>query len=74
MILKTFELNKINNNVNFYLLHGKNEGLKTECLNEILKRNTGKILNYDEKQIKDEIDLFYENIFSDHYSKIIRLY
>ncbi len=64
MILKTFELNKINNNVNFYLLHGKNEGLKTECLNEILKRNTGKILNYDEKQIKDEIDLFYENIFS----------
>ena len=64
MILKTFELNKITNQATFFLLYGKNEGLKTECINEILKKNDGKIFNYDEKQIKDEIENFYENILS----------
>ena len=64
MILKTFELNKITNQATFFLLYGKNEGLKTECINEILKKNDGKIFNYDEKQIKDEIESFYENILS----------
>ena len=64
MILKTFELNKITNNKNFFLLYGKNEGLKTECIDEILKKNDGKVFNYDEKQIKDEIENFYENVLS----------
>ena len=64
MILKTFELNKIKDQATFFLLYGKNEGLKTECINEILKKNDGKIFNYDEKQIKDEIENFYENILS----------
>ena len=64
MILKTFELNKITDQATFFLLYGKNEGLKTECINEILKKNDGKIFNYDEKQIKDEIESFYENILS----------
>ena len=65
MIVKTFELHKINNNQVFFLLYGKNDGLKIECINEILKKNSGKIYNYDEKQIKDEIEPFYENILSD---------
>ena len=64
MILKTFELNKITDQATFFLLYGKNEGLKTECINEILKKNDGKIFNYDEKQIKDEIENFYENILA----------
>ena len=64
MILKTFELNKITDNAIFFLLYGKNEGLKAECINEILKKNDGNIFNYDEKQIKDEIENFYENILS----------
>lgn len=64
MILKTFEINKISNQATFFLLYGKNEGLKTECINEILKKNDGKIFNYDEKEIKDEIENFYENILS----------
>ena len=38
--------------------------MKSECINEILKKNDGKIFNYDEKQIKDEIENFYENILS----------
>ena len=64
MIVKTFELHKINNNQVFFLLYGKNDGLKIECINEILKKNNGKIYNYDERQIKDQIELFYENILS----------
>ena len=64
MILKTFELNKIKNNTIFHLLYGKNEGLKSECINEIIKRYKGKIFKYDEKQIKDEIEPFYENVLS----------
>ena len=64
MILKTFELNKITNKATLFLLYGKNEGLKSECISEILKKNDGKIFNYDEKQIKDEIENFYENILS----------
>lgn len=65
MIVKTFELHKINDNQIFFLLYGKNDGLKVECINEILKKNNGKIYNYDEKQIKDQIELFYENILSE---------
>ena len=65
MILKTFELNKITDNKKFFLLYGKNEGLKTECIDEILKKNDGKVFNYDEKQIRDEIENFYENVLSD---------
>jgi DNA polymerase-3 subunit delta len=64
MILKTFELNKITDQATFFLLYGKNEGLKADCINQILEKNNGKVFNYDEKQIKDEIESFYENILS----------
>ena len=64
MILKFFELNKISKNTIFHLLYGKNEGLKSECINEIVKKNDGKVFNYDEIQIKDEMETFYEDILS----------
>ena len=64
MILKTFELNKIKDSTIFYLLYGKNEGLKAECTNEILKKNNGKIFRYEERELKDETESFYENILS----------
>ena len=64
MIFKTFQLKKIPDKSIFYLLYGKNEGLKTDCINQILEKNDGKVFNYDEKQIKDEIESFYENILS----------
>ena len=64
MILKTFELNKIKDNTIFYLLYGKNEGLKSDCINEIIKKEKGKIFKYEEKQIKDEIEPFFENVLS----------
>ena len=64
MIYKTFELKKIPNNSTFYLLYGKNEGLKTDCINQILEKNDGKVFNYEEKQVKEEVESFYENILS----------
>jgi len=64
VIYKTFQLKKIPDKTIFYLLYGKNEGLKTDCINQILEKNNGKIFNYEEKQIKDEIESFYENILS----------
>ena len=73
MILKTFELNKITGDNNFFLLYGKNEGLKTECINQILKKNDGKIYNYDEKRVRDEIEFFMKIFYLAHYLKIIKL-
>ena len=64
MILKSFELNKVQENTIFYLLYGKNEGLKDECINEILKKKKGNVFNYDENQIKDQVESFYENLLS----------
>ena len=64
MILKSFELNKIPEDTIFHLLYGKNEGLKTECIYEILKRNNVKVFNYDENHIKDQTESFYENLLS----------
>ena len=39
MILKTFELSKIKDETIFYLLYGKNDGLKSECIDEIINSN-----------------------------------
>ena len=64
MIVKSYEINKIINKYNFYLIHGKNQGLKNETIKEILKKNPGKVFSYEEKQIQDEKEIFFENILS----------
>ena len=44
MILKSFEINKINKDINHLILfYGKNEGLKNEAQNILLKQNNNKI-------------------------------
>ena len=64
MILKNYEINKINQNINhFILFYGKNEGLKNETL-DILIKNKNNILNYDEKEILDNENNFIESILS----------
>ena len=64
MILKNYEINKINQNTNhFILFYGKNEGLKNETLN-ILIKNKNNISNYDEKEILDNENNFIESILS----------
>mgnify|MGYP001290325106 FL=1 len=64
MILKSYEINKINQNINHLILfYGKNEGLKNEAL-EILIKNKNNISNYDEKEVLDNENNFIENILS----------
>jgi DNA polymerase-3 subunit delta len=64
MIIKSYEINKIISNYNFYLFYGKNQGLKEDLIKEIIKNNQGKVFNYDEKQIQEEKQIFFENILS----------
>ena len=64
MILKTFDLKKITESSIFFLLYGKNECLKSNCVNELLENFNGKVFYHDEKQIIDDKTSFYENILS----------
>jgi DNA polymerase-3 subunit delta len=64
MIFKFFEINKINKKINqLMLFYGKNEGLKNEALN-ILIKDENNIQNYEEKEILDNENNFIENILS----------
>ena len=50
MIIKHFELSKIDiNKNNFILFYGKNEGLKNETLNNLIKKNKN-IINITKKK------------------------
>ena len=64
MILKSFELNKIDLKKNkIILLYGKNEGHKNEVISAITKKNKN-ISNYDEKEILDNKTQFLESLFN----------
>ena len=64
MIYKSFELNKIDqNNSHLILFYGKNDGLKNEAL-DILIKDKSKISNYEEKEILENENNFIENILS----------
>ena len=64
MIFKSYEINKINLNINHLVLfYGKNEGLKNEAL-DILIKNKKSVSNYEEKEILDNEIVFIENILS----------
>ena len=64
MILKIYELNKINiEKNNLFLFYGKNEGLKKEKINEIVfKKKESKLFKYEEKEILENKDNFYEEL------------
>tara|TARA_Y100000992_G_scaffold293571_1_gene252336 strand:- start:81 stop:1079 length:999 start_codon:yes stop_codon:yes gene_type:complete len=64
MIIKFYEINKINLIINnLILLHGKNEGLKNETIIEFIsKSKDNKIFKYDEKEILESNNNFYDNI------------
>ncbi|WP_435162917.1 DNA polymerase III subunit delta [Candidatus Pelagibacter bacterium nBUS_25] len=64
MILKSFEINKINLDINnLILFYGKNEGLKSEALN-ILIKDKNIISYYEEKEILDNENNFIETVLS----------
>jgi len=66
MIVKAFELSKINiNNYNLYLLHGKNEGLKKATISKITSSYENiETQKFDEKQILENQELFMDEILS----------
>jgi len=66
MILKNFELDKLENSKNKILLfYGKNEGYKNESILKLVGTNIEyKIYNYTEKEILNYIDEFYSNIYN----------
>ncbi|MDB4827912.1 DNA polymerase III subunit delta [Candidatus Pelagibacter sp.] len=64
MIFKSYEINKIKLNIKYIILfYGKNEGLKNEAL-DILIKNKNNISYYEEKEVLDNENVFIENILS----------
>ena len=67
MIIKSFQLNDIKKtNSNYFLLYGKNEGQKDEIIKECFFANfKGEIISYDESQILDNKDIFFETCLNE---------
>ena len=64
MIIKFFETNKVNiENTKKILLHGKNEGLKNEVIENFLNKREN-VYNYEEKEILADKNNFLENMLS----------
>ena len=65
MIIKYFDLNKINikQNKNI-LLYGKNEGLKKETISNLLKNNGLKLTTFEEKEILENQTTFFDSLLS----------
>ena len=58
MIIKSFEINKIELDRNkLVLLYGQNSGFKNETLKNLIKSKK-EVFNYDEKEILDDSILF----------------
>ena len=64
MIIKSFEIRKINQNKsNIILIYGENEGLKNNILENLIKGKDN-TFKYEEKEILDNKNEFIESIFS----------
>ena len=63
MIIKSFELGKIKlNSHKFYLFYGDNEGLKDETIKNLFEKDyLDKTQTYDEREILDNIDGFFNS-------------
>ena len=62
MIIKSFEINKINFDQNkLVLFYGKNEGFKNEATNNLIK-DKDEITKYEEKEVLENINNFIESI------------
>jgi DNA polymerase-3 subunit delta len=66
MIVKAFELNKINvKNKNYFLLYGENQGHKTEIIEkEFKKLSSESIYRYEENEIFANEEDFFNNLLS----------
>jgi len=66
VIIKSYEISKINiKKNNIILLYGKNSGLKKEVISSVLlKKINYNVTFYEEKEILDNKNIFFENISS----------
>ena len=66
MIIKNFEIDKLNNSdSNLHLIYGVNEGIKQDLINNIyLKKFKGEVLKYDEHEVLNNIDEFISNLLT----------
>ena len=66
MILKSFELRKIKlNNYKFFLFYGDNEGLKDETIQNLFEKDyQDKIHRYEEKEVLDNINNFFNSVLT----------
>ena len=62
MIIKAFEIDKINlNKFNLFLFYGENDGYKNEVIkNKFEKNYLNKIYRYDEKEIIENNEDFFK--------------
>jgi DNA polymerase III subunit delta len=66
MIIKSLELNKIKvNDYKLYLFYGNNEGLKEETIRNLFEKNyQNKIHRYEEKEILDNVNGFFNSVLT----------
>ena len=65
MIVKPYELPKVKKNIDFFLLYGKNDGLKSQSIKELLKENKEEsVFRYEENEVLDNKEIFFENALS----------
>jgi DNA polymerase-3 subunit delta len=66
MIIKSFELNKIKlKNYKLFLFYGDNEGLKEETIRDLFEKSyQDKIHRYEEKEILDDINSFFNSVLT----------
>tara|TARA_S200000501_G_C20850462_1_gene755451 strand:- start:752 stop:1732 length:981 start_codon:yes stop_codon:yes gene_type:complete len=66
MIVKSFEINKLNNiKYNNFLFYGENEGYKNETIKKIFEINfKDEIYRYDEKDLLENKNNFFEKILN----------
>ena len=67
MIIKSFNLNDLKKTTsNFFLFYGVNEGHKEEVINDLFLSNfKGEIIRYDENQILENKDIFFETCLNE---------
>ena len=67
MIIKSFNLNDLSkSNYNYFLFYGENEGQKEELISKFfLKDFRGEVIKYDENQILENKEVFFETCLND---------
>ena len=70
MIIKSFEINKINLDLNnLFLLYGKNNGFKNEFTKNIIKKSTKININKINKKITNTRAIFFITYFQNFLSQ-----